>query len=90
MRYLKIDKLSNDDKFTMSLKKNINQLYHSNNIAREKAKNNLLNLYFMDFSFSFFQLINDMPKKGADNKRIVFLPPKSTNGVLVELCEEIS
>ncbi|NQY22095.1 MAG: hypothetical protein HRT40_12460 [Campylobacteraceae bacterium] len=42
--YLKIDKLSNDDKFTMSLKKNINQLYHSNNIAREKAKNNLLNL----------------------------------------------
>ena len=36
-----------------------------------------------------FQLINDMPKKGADNKRIVFLHPKSTNGVLVELCEEI-
>ena len=37
-----------------------------------------------------FQLINDMPKKGADNKRIVFLHPRSTHGVLVELCEEIS
>ena len=36
-----------------------------------------------------FQLINDRPKKGADNKRIVFLHPKSTHGVLVELCEEI-
>ena len=36
-----------------------------------------------------FQLINDIPKKGADNKRIVFLHPKSTHGVLVELCEEI-
>ena len=36
-----------------------------------------------------FQLINEMPKRGADNKRIVFLHPKSTHGVLVELCEEI-
>ena len=36
-----------------------------------------------------FQLINDIPKKGADNKRIVFLHPKSTHGVLVELCQEI-
>ena len=37
-----------------------------------------------------FRLINEIPKKGADNKRIVFLHPKSTNGVLVELCEEIT
>ena len=37
-----------------------------------------------------FQLINDSPKKGADNKRIAFLHPKSTHGVLVELCQEIS
>ncbi len=36
-----------------------------------------------------FQLLNDEPKKGADNKRICFLHPKSTNGVLIELCEEI-
>lgn len=35
-----------------------------------------------------FQFINDIPKDGADNKRIVFLHPKSTGGVLVELCEE--
>jgi methylmalonyl-CoA/ethylmalonyl-CoA epimerase len=36
-----------------------------------------------------FQFISKTPKEGADNKRIVFLHPKSTNGVLVELCEEI-
>jgi methylmalonyl-CoA/ethylmalonyl-CoA epimerase len=36
-----------------------------------------------------FVLLNDEPKKGADNKLICFLHPKSTNGVLVELCQEI-
>ena len=35
-----------------------------------------------------FEIINTQPKDGADNKRICFLHPKSTNGVLVELCEE--
>ncbi|PBQ32292.1 methylmalonyl-CoA epimerase [Sphingobacteriaceae bacterium] len=35
-----------------------------------------------------FEFINKEPKDGADNKRICFLHPKSTNGVLVELCEE--
>lgn len=35
-----------------------------------------------------FQMIHDTPKSGADNKRIAFLHPKSTGGVLVELCEE--
>lgn len=33
-----------------------------------------------------FQLLNPVPKKGADNKLICFLHPKHTNGVLVELC----
>lgn len=33
-----------------------------------------------------FQLIQEKSKEGADNKRIVFLHPKSTNSVLVELC----
>lgn len=33
-----------------------------------------------------FQLINETPKVGADNKLIAFLHPKSTNGVLIELC----
>ncbi|WP_432223064.1 methylmalonyl-CoA epimerase [Flavobacterium sp. TMP13] len=37
-----------------------------------------------------FVVLNDQPKLGADNKRIVFLHPKSTNGVLIELCEEIN
>ena len=35
-----------------------------------------------------FQFISEEPKDGADNKRVVFLHPKSTNGVLVELCQE--
>ena len=35
-----------------------------------------------------FILIQQTPKDGADNKRIAFLHPKSTNGVLVELCQE--
>lgn len=35
-----------------------------------------------------FQLIHKSPKDGADNKRIAFLHPKSTNGLLVELCQE--
>lgn len=35
-----------------------------------------------------FEVINAAPKDGADNKRICFLHPKSTGGVLVELCEE--
>jgi methylmalonyl-CoA/ethylmalonyl-CoA epimerase len=37
-----------------------------------------------------FDLINQEPKKGADNKMIGFLHPKTTQGVLVELCEEIN
>lgn len=36
-----------------------------------------------------FQLLSDTPKKGADNKLVCFVHPKSANGVLVELCQEI-
>ena len=36
-----------------------------------------------------FVVLNETPKKGADNKVVVFLHPRSTNGVLVELCQEI-
>ena len=35
-----------------------------------------------------FQFISEAPKEGADNKWVVFLHPKSTNGVLVELCQD--
>lgn len=35
-----------------------------------------------------FQFIHEQPKQGADNKLIAFLHPKSTNGVLIELCQE--
>ena len=36
-----------------------------------------------------FTILNSIPKKGADNKLVAFLHPKSTNGVLIELCQEI-
>jgi len=35
-----------------------------------------------------FTMINPLPKDGADNKRIAFIHPKSTNGVLVEMCQD--
>lgn len=36
-----------------------------------------------------FSVLNEIPKKGADNKLVAFLHPKTTNGVLIELCQEI-
>lgn len=35
-----------------------------------------------------FELIHQTPKEGADNKKIAFLHPKSTDGILVELCQD--
>ncbi len=37
-----------------------------------------------------FTLINELPKKGADNKIICFLHPKDTNGILIELCQDVA
>ena len=37
-----------------------------------------------------FTVLNEVPKKGADNKLVAFLHPKTTNGVLIELCQEIT
>lgn len=37
-----------------------------------------------------FIFISEEPKRGADNKLVVFIHPKSANGLLVELCQEIS
>lgn len=42
-----------------------------------------------DYKARGFELINQAPKKGADNKMICFLHPKSTQGVLIELCQDI-
>ena len=36
-----------------------------------------------------YAIINESPKKGADNKLICFVHPKNTKGVLIELCQEI-
>jgi len=36
-----------------------------------------------------FILLNEEPKRGADNKLVCFVHPKSAQGVLVELCQEI-
>ena len=35
-----------------------------------------------------FTILDETPKKGADNKLICFVHPKSSNGVLIELCQE--
>lgn len=35
-----------------------------------------------------FVVLNETPKKGADNKLVAFLHPKGTNGTLIELCQE--
>jgi len=37
-----------------------------------------------------FTVLNETPKRGADNKLVAFLHPKGTNGVLIELCQSIS
>ncbi len=36
-----------------------------------------------------FKLLSEVPKQGADNKLVCFVHPKSANGVLIELCQEI-
>ncbi|MDX1590824.1 MAG: VOC family protein, partial [Balneolaceae bacterium] len=36
-----------------------------------------------------FRILNETPKKGADNKLVAFLHPKGQNGVLVELCQSV-
>lgn len=36
-----------------------------------------------------FTILNEEPKKGADNKLVCFIHPKSANGVLIELCQDI-
>lgn len=37
-----------------------------------------------------FKVLNETPKQGADNKLVAFLHPKSSNGVLIELCQDIN
>lgn len=43
-----------------------------------------------DMSAKGFQLLNKVPKQGADNKLVCFIHPKSANGVLIELCQSIN
>ena len=54
--------------------------FESDNIIHELAEKENQN----------FQLIHQIPKDGADNKIIAFLHPKTTGGVLTELCQEKS
>ena len=65
------------------LQKNREGMHHISfeveNIVREMAR----------LKAEGIRLLNDTPKKGADNKIICFLHPKDTNGVLIELCQEI-
>jgi len=36
-----------------------------------------------------FILLNEIPKRGADNKLVCFIQPKTTNGILIEICQTI-
>ena len=47
-----------------------------------------INASMNELSQNGFHLLNEHPKSGADNKLVAFLHPKSSNGVLVELCQE--
>tara|TARA_R110002073_G_scaffold57778_4_gene146757 strand:- start:176405 stop:176842 length:438 start_codon:yes stop_codon:yes gene_type:complete len=49
-----------------------------------------INLEIERLKLAGFNILNETPKKGADNKLVVFLHPKSTNGVLIELCQDIN
>lgn len=48
-----------------------------------------INLEIQRLKKEGFTVLNEVPKKGADNKLVAFLHPKSTNGVLIELCQDI-
>ncbi len=48
-----------------------------------------INLEIQRLKKEGFTVLNETPKKGADNKLVAFLHPKSTNGVLIELCQDI-
>lgn len=48
-----------------------------------------INSAIAEYKSKGFEPINQQPKKGADNKMICFLHPKSTGGVLIELCQDI-
>lgn len=50
---------------------------------------NDINHSISEYEKKGFEKINKEPKRGADNKMICFLHPKSTNGVLVELCQDV-
>lgn len=47
-----------------------------------------INTSMKELSEKGFLLLNEVPKNGADNKLVAFFHPKSTNGVLIELCQE--
>tara|TARA_B100000768_G_scaffold150408_1_gene145171 strand:- start:953 stop:1357 length:405 start_codon:yes stop_codon:yes gene_type:complete len=48
-----------------------------------------INAEIKRLQYEGIRTLNDKPKRGADNKLICFLHPKDTNGVLIELCQEI-
>lgn len=72
-----------DSKIKKYLEKNRQGMHHIafdvNNIKEEMIR----------LKSEGIRLLNETPKKGADNKLICFLHPKDTNGVLIELCQEI-
>ena len=71
----------NDSAITKYLKKHKQGIHHLA-IDVDNIQNEIYRLKKEGFTF-----LNETPKIGADNKLIVFLHPKDTNGVLVEICQ---
>ena len=78
-----VSAINSDSSITKYLKKNSEGMHHIAFDVEdiEKEMNLLQN--------EGIRTLNEKPKKGADNKLICFLHPKDTNGVLIELCQEI-
>lgn len=78
-----VSAINSESPISNYLKKNREGMHHISfeveDIVREMAR----------LKAEGIRLLNDTPKKGADNKIICFLHPKDTNGVLIELCQEI-
>jgi methylmalonyl-CoA/ethylmalonyl-CoA epimerase len=78
-----LESITNDGVIAKYLNKKNEGIHH---LAFEVAD---INAEMKRLSEAGFVLLNETPKKGADNKLVCFIHPKGTNGVLIELCQEI-
>lgn len=76
-----LEPTSSDSPISKFLEKKGSSIHH---IAYEVEN---LNSTLQKLQSKGFKLIDSIPRKGAEEKKIAFVHPKSTNGILIELCE---